>query len=148
MSKTKILYFPGLFATGGVEAIVMNIFRNIDKEKFHIDFCVPRDYECQFDEEVKSFGCKVITIPQIKQTGVINYIKDVKKIIEENGPYQAVHVHSIHNGVYSIIASYFAGVRKRIYHVHNTDDPSLKNMRFPKTYSFIIRKLIKLFSLW
>ena len=145
MSTVKILFFPGLFTSGGVEAVVMNIFRNIDKEKFCIDFCVPRDYAGQHDEEVKSFGSKVIAIPRIKQVGIIKYIKIVKGIIEKNGPYHVVHVHSIHNGVYSIIASYFAGIRKRIYHVHNTDDPSLKNIKFPNLYRLLTRKLIKIF---
>lgn len=146
MSPVKILFFPGLFTSGGVETVVMNIFRNIDKKKFHIDFCVPRDYEGQFDNEVKGYGSNVIEIPQIRHVGIISYIRAVKRIIKENGPYQAVHVHSIHNGVYTIIASYLAGIKKRIYHVHNTDDPSIKNIPVPKIYRLIIKSLIKIMS--
>jgi len=141
----KILYFPGMLTSGGVETVIMNIYRNIDKEKFHLDFCVPRDFEGQYDKEITKNGSRVISIPQIRQVGLFKYIKCVRNIIVANGPYDAVHVHAIHSGVFTICAALFAGVKRRIYHVHGTDDISLKNMPLSVVYRFIIRFLIKIF---
>lgn len=145
MSKIRrILYFPGLFTLGGVESVIMNIYRNIDKTKFQIDFCVPRNFEGQYDKEVILNGSKIIPIPQISKVGVLRYIRTVKNTIISNGPYDIVHVHSIHNGVYAVLSALLAGVKRRIYHVHNTEDPSLKNMPFSKVYRSFVRALIKI----
>ena len=109
----RIMFFPG-HISGGVGAVVMNIFRNIDKEKFAIDFCVPESDKGEFDEEIKKIGSHVYHIPLIKSVGPIRFIKTVKEILVKNGPYDAVHVHSVHMGALAIIAAKKVGISKRI----------------------------------
>lgn len=123
----RIMFFPG-HISGGVGVVVMNIFRNINKEKFEIDFCVPESDKGEYDEEIENSGSHVYRIPQIKAVGPFRFIRTVKEILVKNGPYDAVHVHSVHMGALAIIAAKRAGISKRIYHVHNTQDAALDHL--------------------
>lgn len=127
MKPLRIMYFPGKIS-GGVGAVVMNIFRNIDQEMFKIDFCVPDADEGKFDEEIMATGSRVFHTPQIRKVGLYGYYKVVKKILSENGKYDAVHIHSVHMGAITLLAAKKAGVSNRYYHVHNTKDAALDRL--------------------
>lgn len=145
MKKTvRVLQFPGSLLVGGVESMLMNIYRNIDKNNYHFDFCVVRDNDSEgpYDQEIKNNGGKLFYIPQIK-SGVFAYLRAIKKIIKENGPYDVVHVHSVFNGIFAIIAAKSLGIKTRVYHVHNTNDASLRKFPFKNTYKKIARWFIK-----
>lgn len=146
--RIRILQFPGSLSIGGVGSMLMNIYRNIDKERYHFDFCVVREitHEGLFDREIEGNGSKIISLPGIRKIGVIKYIKQIKCILKENGPYDVVHVHSIFNGVFILIAAKLAGVKKRIYHVHSTCDLSLNTIPFSRIYKFITRYCINLLA--
>jgi glycosyltransferase EpsF len=146
--KIKVLQFPGSLSVGGVGSMLMNIYRNIDKEQYHFDFCVVRNNEKEgpFDSEISSNRGEIFEIPQIKQVGIFDYMLAVKRIINENGPYDIVHVHSIFQGIFILLVSKYLGIKKRIYHVHNTQDLSLSRIPFAKTYRSIARFIIKRLS--
>lgn len=127
MKQLRIMYFPGKIS-GGVGAVVMNIFRNIDHEMFKIDFCVPDADEGKFDEEIMASGSKVFHTPQIRKVGLYGYYKAVIKILRENGKYDAVHIHSVHMGAITLLAAKKAGISNRYYHVHNTKDAALDSL--------------------
>lgn len=137
----RIMFFPG-HISGGVGAVVMNIFRNIDRERFSIDFCVPNSDKGDYDEEITKAGCHVFHIPQIKAVGPIGFINAVKDILVKNGPYDAVHVHSVHMGALAIKAAKKAGIKKRIYHVHNTQDAALDHLPLHNLLEWCLKKSI------
>ncbi len=137
----RIMYFPG-HISGGVGAVVMNIFRNINRDKFSIDFCVPESDSGEYDDEIAKAGGHVYHIPQIKAVGPRKFIKTIEKILICNGPYNAVHIHSVHMGALAIIASKKAGIKKRIYHVHNTQDAALDHLPFHGVIEHFLNKII------
>ncbi len=146
--RIKVLQFPGSLSFGGVGSMLMNIYRNIDKDHYQFDFCVVRDNEKDgpFDKEILGDGGEIFGLPQIKKVGIIKYMKEVKRILVENGPYDIVHVHSIFQGVFIILVSKFLGIKKRIYHVHSTQDQSLSRIPFSGIYQRLVRSAIKKFS--
>lgn len=141
MKPLRIMYFPGKIS-GGVGAVVMNIFRNIDHEMFKIDFCVPDADEGKFDEEIMASGAKVFHTPQIRKVGIYGYYKAVMKILRENGKYDAVHIHSVHMGAITLLAAKKAGVSNRYYHVHNTKDAALDSLPCHSFFENLLKHII------
>ena len=52
----RILHVFGTLNRGGAETLIMNIYRNIDREKIQFDFMVHHKEEGAFEKEVKSLG--------------------------------------------------------------------------------------------
>lgn len=136
----RILHLPGM-CHGGVGSVIMNLYRGIDKTRYALDVCVIE--ETSYREEIESYGGKVFVIPKRKEVGTINYIKNIKKIIDENG-YDIIHVHSVFTGIFSLIAAYFSHASVRIYHAHNTVDNIVSKGKF----SFIIVPLFRFLIGW
>lgn len=127
MAKKRIMEFPGSIQ-GGVGSVVMNLFRNIDKQRVQIDFCVLTEKEGKFDTEIQQNGGNIYHIPKIRRVGIRRYVKSIEKVLLQNGPYDGIHVHSVHMGVFALIAAKKVGVPLRIFHVHNTKDAALEKI--------------------
>ena len=137
----RIMFFPGNIS-GGVGAVVMNIFRNIDNNRFIIDFCVPETDKGYYDQEILAKNGHVFHVPLIKKVGPLKYMRIVKDILIKNGPYDAIHVHSVHMGALAILSAKKAGINKRIYHVHNTKDAALDHLPFHNVLEKYLKKSI------
>lgn len=101
----------------GVTGVMLNLLRNIDKSKFHIDFIVINEPEEGICNQIKTEGGKIIYIPR-KITRPIQYILMYSKACKG---YDIVHVHgNSATMVLEMIAAALAGVKVRIAHSHNT----------------------------
>ena len=138
----RILQFPGSMMLGGVGAVVMNIYRNIDRAKVQFDFCVHRKERGPLDDEIESLGGRIFYIPQMREYGFNYYVKSVRKIIRENGPYKYGHIHSIHMGAVTAFALKREGL-KVIYHAHSTHDPALDYYPFHKLLEYFLKVYIQ-----
>ncbi|MBO7110335.1 MAG: glycosyltransferase [Bacteroidaceae bacterium] len=138
----RILHLPGMLH-GGVGSVIMNIYRRIDKQQYAFDVCVIEDTDHR--REIESYGGRVFVIPKRKDVGIINYIKNIKKIIDDN-KYEIVHIHSVFTGIFSLIAAYLSHASVRIYHAHNTVDNIVSNSRFSFIIIPVFRYLIGLMS--
>ena len=61
----RILRVIGEMNCGGAEMILMNLYRNIDRDTLQFDFVVHTDKECMYDEEDPSFGGNHTSLSQI-----------------------------------------------------------------------------------
>lgn len=101
----------------GVTGVMLNLLRNIDKSKFHIDFIVINEPEEGICNQIKNEGGEIIYIPR-KITHPIQYILMYSKACKG---YDIVHVHgNSATMVLEMIAAALAGVKVRIAHSHNT----------------------------
>lgn len=125
----RVLQVLGSLQRGGAETMVMNVYRQIDKNKLQFDFLVKEKVSNGYEEEVKQLGGRVLYVESPKNIGVISYINRIRKIIKENGPYCAVHSHmNIMSGLI-MLGSLLAGVKKRISHSHSTSFPNSKGVK-------------------
>lgn len=113
----RIAQIIGKWVGGGVEAVVMNYYRNIDHSKIQFDFICDNDSTNIPYEEIESLGGKVILIPPYQK--VLSYHKQLKKVLKENN-YKIVHSHINTLSVFSLFAAKCAGVPVRIAHSHST----------------------------
>ena len=130
----RIAQIMGKWVGGGVEAVVMNYYRHIDRNKIQFDFICDYDSTCIPKEEIESLGGKVILIPPYQK--VVKYHKKLKKVLKE-GQYKIVHSHINALSVFSLWAAKGAKVPVRIAHSHSTSNKKewkktlLKNMLRP-----------------
>lgn len=107
----------GKWVGGGVEAVVMNYYRHIDKSKVQFHFICDEDSTNIPYEEIEKLGGKVILIPPYQK--IFKYQKKLKKILKENN-YKIVHSHINTLSVFPLMAAKNAKIPVRIAHSHST----------------------------
>ena len=113
----RIAQVIGKWLGGGVEAVVMNYYRHIDRNKIQFDFICDSDSTNIPYEEIEKLGGKVILVPPYQK--VFAYHKELKKIFREND-YKIVHSHINTLSVFPLYAAKCAKVPIRIAHSHST----------------------------
>lgn len=129
MIKLRIAHFPGALS-GGVGSVVMNLYRNIDRNKVIFDFYLSSECSPELEKEIISYGGSVTLIPQIRKIGPIKYTNYIRKLLSTGTRYDAIHIHSVHMGALTVIGAKLAKISKIIYHVHSTQDPAIHGMHF------------------
>lgn len=117
----KVLQVLSGLSAGGAESMLMNIYRNIDTTKVNFDFVVFGNENGIFSSEVINRGGKIFKINSLKEKGIINFIKEMKNIIKENGPYDAIHSHVDYLSGLVLMAAKMCKVPIRISHSHSTN---------------------------
>ena len=115
----RVLQIMGIVESGGVEAVIMNYYRHIDKSKVQFDFVMHKGGNTNYIDAVKSIGARVYEItPYTKNLFTFTY--DIYKIIKK-GHYDIVHSNMNSLSVFPLFAAWLAGARVRILHNHTTD---------------------------
>ena len=117
MKKELICEIVGKWIGGGVESVIMNYYKNIDKSKFQFDFVCDNDSTNIPYDEIEKLGGRVILVPPYQK--VFKYHKELKRIFKEN-KYKIVHSHINTLSVFPLFAAKCAGVKVRIAHSHST----------------------------
>lgn len=136
--KYKVLHIVGPMNTGGTETMLMNIYRNIDRDKIQFDFLSFSQEEAYYDKEIKALGGKVIKISNPKS------IREISNVIKNNGPYKVVHAHTLFNCGFAMIAAKINNIEIRISHAHTNLDDESKVIR--RMYVKLMRKIINKYS--
>ena len=114
----RVLHVVGSMQQGGTENFLMNLYRNIDREKIQFDFLVNR--KGVFEEEIEKLGGKIYYIDALQKVGQRKYIKNLDNfLIENKSKYNIIHSHI--NQVSGLILERAnkAGIPVRIAHSHN-----------------------------
>lgn len=129
-----IAQIMGKWIGGGVEAVVMNYYRHIDRNKIQFDFICDEDSTNIPYDEIEKLGGRVIIVPPYQHIGA--YLKKLKQIFKEN-KYKIVHSHINALSVFPLYAAKCAGIPVRIAHSHSTSNKKewkktlMKNMLRP-----------------
>lgn len=117
----RVLHVLNNLGSGGAEAFLMNIYRNIDRSKVQFDFLIRSRENNQLKPEIEAMGGKVYIMPPFPQKLFANY-KSVDKFLRDNAKkYTAIHVHA--NAliyVKPLELAYKYNIPCRIIHSHNT----------------------------
>lgn len=126
----KILYvLNDTLNYGGTEAVVLNYYRNIDKENLSIDFLLhTTKEECESNElcqKLRGEGANIMYVPPRKQ-GVRENYRQICHVLEQH-QYDIVHAHMDCVGALFLSIAKKKGIKVRIAHSHNTDIPIKKD---------------------
>lgn len=113
----RIAHIVGKWVGGGVEAVIMNYYRHIDRSKIQFDFICDSDSTNIPYEEIEKLGGKVIIVPPYQK--LFKYQKELKKVFKE-GNYKIVHSHINTLSVFPLRIAKKVGIPVRIAHSHST----------------------------
>lgn len=137
----RILQITGGMNMGGIENFIMNIYRNIDREKIQFDFLIHQEEKQIFEDEINFLGGKIFRIPSLGKVGHFKYIKGLREFFLSHQEYQIVHSH--YNTISGVILEEAkkCGIENRIAHSH-TAYPKYKLLEsIYKNYSkYLLRK--------
>lgn len=103
--------------SGGIEAVVMNYYRHIDRSKVQFDFYVSKESFLPQRAELEKLGAAVYFIPSYRYP--IAYHQKLYTAFKHRG-YKIVHAHLNAMSVFPLFAAWRAGVPVRICHNHTT----------------------------
>lgn len=113
----RVAQIVGKMNGGGVEAVVMNYYRHIDRSKVQFDFLVDSDSTLIPREEIESLGGRVFEVPPYQH--VVEYQRELQRLFKQEG-WKIVHSNINALSVFPLRAAKKAGVPVRIAHSHST----------------------------
>lgn len=121
MNKFKILITGMSPALAGTETFIMTYYRNLDPQKFQVDFIVRTKDKIVFQDEILERGSKIYYLPR-KRENYNEYKKSLKDFFDQHGKdYDAIWYNAM--GIPNIdilekAKSY--GIKTRIIHSHSS----------------------------
>ena len=137
----RIAQVVGKVVLGGVDTMVMNYYRHIDRSKVQFDFIMDGYSKTPIDDEIESMGGKVYKVEPYEKN-ILKSMHQCYKIFKTNH-YFIVHSHMNTLSVFPLFEAWRAGVPVRIAHSHST---ASKSEGLRTIIKYTLRPLATLFS--
>ncbi len=115
----RILNVVPNMRAAGIETFIMNVYRNIDKNKIQFDFIVHSSKREFYDDEIEKLGGKIYRLSFKDDKNIFKYIRDLNKFFKQNPQYTIVHGHMQSMMPLYLFIAKKNGVKTRIAHSHN-----------------------------
>jgi len=144
-NRIKIIHILGKMDRGGAETWLMHVQRNINREKYQIDFIVHTNDPGDYDEEIIRLGSKIIIC--LSPSHPWKYYRNMMRVLHEHGPYDVIHSHVHHFSGYILrIAKKFA-IPVRIAHSHIDTSNLQENSSIKRRlYLYLMKRWIESYS--
>lgn len=123
----RILHVVTHMNRGGLETMIMNYYRKIDRTQMQFDFLTHRDYDGDYGEEIKALGGIIYHLPVLNPFSK-TYRKTLDKFFENHPEYDIVHVHQDCLSSIILKSAKKHHVKVRIAHSHNASQD--KNIKY------------------
>ena len=137
----RVLQIMGIVCGGGVESVIMNYYRNIDKTKIQFDFVIDGYEKSLLDDEILSLGGRVYKVEPYSKN-IFKYMYQIYRIVKDNN-YEIVHSNMNTLAVFSLFAAWLAGAKVRILHNHST---AVKSEKLRSVMKYILRPFAPIFA--
>ena len=134
----RVLHSVSNMARAGIETMLMNYYREIDRSRIQFDFLANKPVPGEYDEEIRSMGGRVFVSPGLNPLHYPQYRRYVADLLHENPDIRIVHAHNEAMGYYALQSAKDAGIRIRIAHAHNTQ--IIRDYKYP--LKLICKKLL------
>jgi len=124
----RILHVVTHMNRGGLETMIMNYYRNIDRTRMQFDFLTHRKYDGDYGEEIISLGGKVYHLPALNPFS-IKYKKRLEEFFSCHPEYRIIHVHQDCMSSVILKIAKKKNIKVRIAHSHSTSQD--KNLKYP-----------------
>lgn len=132
----RVLHTVTYMGRGGLETMLMNYYRAVDRERIRFDFLVHRDFKAEYDDEILSLGGNIYRLPRLDPFSV-KYRRALRDFFATHS-YKIVHSHLDCMSALPLSAARAAGVPVRIAHAHN----SLQNKDIKYPIKLISKRFI------
>ena len=130
----RVLHATPQMQREGIQSFLMNLYRNIEREKVQFDFLVHSKHKGAFDVEIEKMGGRIYRVHHMSSPHFLHYNRDVAQVLKAH-PYKIIHSHINLLSSFTLKVAMKHGVPVRIAHSHSSSilDSGLK--RFIKLYS-------------
>ena len=123
----RILHIVTDMGRGGLETMLMNHYRKIDRSKIQFDFLVHRKKRGAYDEEIEALGGKIYRLSRLNPLNK-KYLEELDDFFETHKEYMIVHSHLDCMSAIPLKAAKKAGIPIRIAHSHSSNQE--KNLKY------------------
>ena len=117
----RVLHILQRMEAGGTQALLMNIYRKIDRTKVQFDFLVVYKEKQFYDNEIEKMGGHVYKLSFREDLNLPKFQKDLVAFFAQHHEYKIVHCHAYTIGYFCLRAAKKAGIPVRIAHSHNNE---------------------------
>ncbi len=120
-TPVRVLHILQRMEAGGTQALLMNLYRNIDRSKVQFDFMVMYRSKEFYDDEIESMGGKIYRASVREDFNVFRFMRYLDDFFKNHKEYKIVHVHAYTIGWFCLRAAKKHGIEVRIAHSHNNE---------------------------
>lgn len=126
--QIRVLHEVAGLGNGGVETFLMNVYRNIDRDKIQFDFILSHDWKSNvYEDEIKSLGGNIFYLKEGYKQFFSFY-----KFLKTHPEYKIVHSHRGSFGSFYLFTAWLAGIKHRIAHAHTSSAVRKSKARWVK----------------
>lgn len=118
IKPVRILHIVAIMNMGGLETMIMNHYRKIDRTKFQFDFLVHRTEQGVFDEEIRALGGQIFYLPKFNPFEIYKYNNALDSFFKDNSQYKIIHSHYNALSMWVLRSAKKHGIPVRIAHSH------------------------------
>lgn len=137
----RVLHIVTNMDRGGLETMLMNYYRHIDREKIQFDFLVHRRDRAAYDDEIESLGGRIFRLPRLNPLSS-GYFHALNAFFAAHPEYRIVHSHLDCMSAYPLCAAKNAKVPVRIAHAHSTS----QDRNWKLAFKLISKKMIAFYA--
>ena len=114
----RVLHVVTYMGRGGLETMLMNYYRFMDRENVQFDFLVHRPFEGEYDAQIWKMGGRIYHVSRLLPWS-IRYRQELKQFFREHPEYRIIHVHLDCFSAVVLKCAKDCGVSVRIAHSHS-----------------------------
>lgn len=114
----RVLQCVNVMDRAGLETMLMNYYRHIDRTVVQFDFLVHRSRAGSYDEEIMDLGGKIYHAPRLFPQNYLTYNTQISKLLR-GVSYKIIHSHIDSMSVFPLRAAKKLGIPVRIAHSHS-----------------------------
>lgn len=120
MAPIRVLHENVIMDPGGIEALLMNVYRHIDREKVQFDFLVHRPDKAFYEDEIIALGGRIYRTPKFSPIPgqYQKFMNSIESILREHPEYKIMHAHAELN-LWPLMIAKKIEIPTRIAHSHN-----------------------------
>jgi len=123
----RILHVVTYMGRGGLETMIMNYYRHIDRNIVQFDFLTHRDFRADYDDEIELMGGRIYRLPRLIPWSR-KYHKALEAFFTTHPEYKIVHVHQDCLSSVILKSAMKCGIPVRIAHSHSSSQD--KNLKY------------------
>lgn len=118
MKPIRVLHVVTNMDRGGLETMLMNYYRQVDRDRIQFDFLTHRAETAAYDDEIEALGGKIFHLPLLNPFSK-NYLYELDRFFKTNPEYKIVHSHLDCMSALPLSHAKKNGVPVRIAHGHS-----------------------------
>lgn len=140
LGPIRVAHIMGKLCAGGVESVVYNYFRSIDKTKVQFDMYYDSDSTVKPPQDLIDMGARFFEIPPYQH--IFKYVLTLSRFFKEYN-YPIVHSHINTLSVIPLFAAWIANIPIRIAHNHSVP---AGNELFRNMLKYFLKIFAKVFA--